>query len=182
MVRCVSFCVLMVVFLHVSLHTEVLELKFPMRFLWKFDILVTYMHLEYGRGQGPRTPMRFAYNGGDLLTHWGRNKMAAIFQTTYSNGFSWWISINMSLEFVPRGPINNIPTLVQVMAWRRPGDYLNQWWFGLNELKKKISRFARLFHAPTRTTSSGCLVLHSEAIRDVKQTTLRELTAFRINE
>ena len=25
-------------------------------------------------------------------------------------------------EFVPRGPINNIPTLVQVMAWRRPGD------------------------------------------------------------
>ena len=34
MVRCVSFCVLMVVFLHVSLHTEVLKLKFPMRFLW----------------------------------------------------------------------------------------------------------------------------------------------------
>ena len=28
----------------------------------------------------------------------------------------------------------------------------------------------RLFHAPTRTTSSGCFVLHSEAIRDVKQT------------
>ena len=28
----------------------------------------------------------------------------------------------MSLEFVPRGPINNIPTLVQVMAWRLPGD------------------------------------------------------------
>ena len=32
------------------------------------------------------------------------------------------ISINISLKFVPRGPINNIPTLVQVMAWRRPGD------------------------------------------------------------
>ena len=31
-----------------------------------------------------------------------------------------WISINISLKFVPRGPINNIPTLVQVMAWRRP--------------------------------------------------------------
>ena len=26
------------------------------------------------------------------------------------------------MNFVPRGPINNIPTLVQVMAWRRPGD------------------------------------------------------------
>ena len=33
-----------------------------------------------------------------------------------------WISINISLKFVPRGPINNIPTLLQVMAWRRPGD------------------------------------------------------------
>ena len=33
-----------------------------------------------------------------------------------------WTSINISLKFVPRGPINNIPTLVQIMAWRRPGD------------------------------------------------------------
>ena len=33
-----------------------------------------------------------------------------------------WISVNISLKFVPRGQINNIPTLVQVMAWRRPGD------------------------------------------------------------
>ena len=32
------------------------------------------------------------------------------------------ISINISLKFVPRGPIHNNPTLVQVMAWRRPGD------------------------------------------------------------
>ena len=32
------------------------------------------------------------------------------------------ISINISLKFVPRGPINNIPALVQKMAWRRPGD------------------------------------------------------------
>ena len=46
------------------------------------------------------------------------------FQTTISNAFSWmkiyvfWIS----LKFVPTGPINNIPSSVQVMAWRRPGD------------------------------------------------------------
>ena len=33
-----------------------------------------------------------------------------------------WISINISLKFVPSGPINNIPTLVQVMAWCRPGN------------------------------------------------------------
>ena len=32
------------------------------------------------------------------------------------------ISIEISLKFVPRGSINDFPTLVQVMAWRRPGD------------------------------------------------------------
>ena len=32
------------------------------------------------------------------------------------------ISINISLKFVPKGLINNIPALVQIMAWRRPGD------------------------------------------------------------
>ena len=32
------------------------------------------------------------------------------------------ISINISLKFVPKGPINNIPALVQIMAWRRPGN------------------------------------------------------------
>ena len=32
------------------------------------------------------------------------------------------ISIKISLKFVPKGPINNIPTLVQIMTWRRPGD------------------------------------------------------------
>ena len=32
------------------------------------------------------------------------------------------ISIEVSLKFVPKAPINNIPALVQVMAWHRPGD------------------------------------------------------------
>ena len=31
------------------------------------------------------------------------------------------ISTNISLKFVPRGLINNIPALVQIMVWRRPG-------------------------------------------------------------
>ena len=33
-----------------------------------------------------------------------------------------WHSIKISLKFVPNVPINNIPALVQIMAWRRPGD------------------------------------------------------------
>ena len=32
------------------------------------------------------------------------------------------ISIKISLKLIPKGPINNIPALVQIMAWRRPGD------------------------------------------------------------
>ena len=32
------------------------------------------------------------------------------------------ISIKISMKFVSKGPINNIPALLQIMAWRRPGD------------------------------------------------------------
>ena len=51
----------------------------------------------------------------------GRHFPDDIFKWIFLNE-NVWISINISLKFVPRGPINNIPTLVQVMAWRRPGD------------------------------------------------------------
>ena len=33
-----------------------------------------------------------------------------------------WISIKISLKFVPKDQIDNIPALVQIMVWRRPGD------------------------------------------------------------
>ena len=32
------------------------------------------------------------------------------------------ISLMISLKFIPKVRINNIPALVQIMAWRRPGD------------------------------------------------------------
>ena len=35
-----------------------------------------------------------------------------------------WNWLKISLKFVPKGPIYNIPALVQIMAWRRPGDSL----------------------------------------------------------
>ena len=59
------------------------------------------------------------------LTHQGRDKMAAIFQTTFSNAFSWMEMHEFDEDFteaVPNGPINNISALVQIMAWHRPGD------------------------------------------------------------
>ena len=33
-----------------------------------------------------------------------------------------WISLTISLKCVRKVRINNIPSLVQIMAWRRPGD------------------------------------------------------------
>ena len=56
------------------------------------------------------------------------------FQTTFSNAFflneNVWISIKTSLKVVHKSLINNIPTLDQIMALRRPGDkpLLNQCW------------------------------------------------------
>ena len=37
------------------------------------------------------------------------------------------ISIKISLKFVPKGPINNNPALVQIMAWLRSGDKAIIW-------------------------------------------------------
>ena len=28
----------------------------------------------------------------------------------------------MSLQFIPKGPVNNSPALAQIMAWHRPGE------------------------------------------------------------
>ena len=51
----------------------------------------------------------------------GRHFTDDIFKCIFLNE-SVWIPIKISLKFVPRGPINNIQALVQIMAWRRPGD------------------------------------------------------------
>ena len=33
-----------------------------------------------------------------------------------------WIFFNISLKFIPKDPTDNIPALVQIMAWHWPGD------------------------------------------------------------
>ena len=49
--------------------------------------------------------------------------MDAILQTTLSNAFSWMKMLKFRLTFHwSLFLINNIPALVQIMAWRRPGD------------------------------------------------------------
>ena len=53
------------------------------------------------------------------------NRIAVISQTSFSNAFSmhekFRISIQISLNFVLKGSINNKAVLVEVMTWRRTG-------------------------------------------------------------
>ena len=51
----------------------------------------------------------------------GRHFADDIFKCIFLNKDAW-ITLKISLKFVPKVPINNIPALVQIMAWRRPGD------------------------------------------------------------
>ena len=51
----------------------------------------------------------------------GRHFADDVFKCIFLNE-NVWILLKISLKFVPQGPINNIPALVQIMAWRRPGD------------------------------------------------------------
>ena len=86
----------------------------------------------------------------------GRHFADGVFKCIFLNG-NWWISIKTSLKFVPKDLINNILALVQIMAWRRPGDkpFLNQWWLvywriyaslGLNELMLIVAYFSRVIN------------------------------------
>ena len=50
-----------------------------------------------------------------------RNFEDDIFKCIFLNE-NVWIMLRISLKFVPKIPINNIPALVQIMAWSRPGD------------------------------------------------------------
>ena len=47
----------------------------------------------------------------------GRHFADDIFKCIFLNE-NRWVSINISLKFVLKGRINNIPALVQIMAWR----------------------------------------------------------------
>ena len=78
------------------------------------------------------------YHSGLLYLHWGNNEFVPVqvntlrprkndhhFQDIFKCIFlneNIWISIKISLKFVPNDLIKNIPALLQMMAWRRSGD------------------------------------------------------------
>ena len=88
---------------------------------------VTYIDLSYK--QKSMDKISTCKAAIESLTHWDRDKTAAISQMTFSNVFSIdenvWILLLISFKFVSKfqiNRINNIPALVEIMAWRRPGN------------------------------------------------------------
>ena len=101
------------------------------------------MHLKM-----PSAKWRLFGLGLDELTHWGRDKMDAVFQTTFSNGFSWMKIYEFRLSF-------HWSLFLRVQLTIH---YLNQHWFvywriyaslGINELTQ-IWQYHN--HVPRMTT------------------------------
>ena len=59
------------------------------------------------------------------LTHWGQNKMTAIFTTDIfkciATNAKMWISVKVSLNFAPQDPIDNNSVLAHVGSWCQTG-------------------------------------------------------------
>ena len=72
-----------------------------------YEITVTYPRGQWVNTLRPRQDGRYFADDVLKCIFWNENV---------------WIWLKIPLKFVPRGPINNIPALVQIMAWRRPGD------------------------------------------------------------
>ena len=51
----------------------------------------------------------------------GRHFAVDIFKCIFFDENAW-ISLKISLKFVPEVRINNIPAFIQIIAWRQPGD------------------------------------------------------------
>ena len=68
------------------------------------------------------------------LTHWDRDKMAAIFQTTFSIAFSWVKMYEFRIRFHWNWLLRVKLTIFQhwfrywLGAYQVPSHYLNKWW------------------------------------------------------
>ena len=71
------------------------------------------MHCSHKPENGARSQLRPRQND----RHFPDNIFKCIFLNENVQ-----ITIKISLKFVNKGPISNIPALDQIMAWRRPGN------------------------------------------------------------
>ena len=102
------------------------------------------------------------------LTHWGRDTMDAISQTTFANAFSWMKMFKFLLKFHWSLFLRAQLTIFQhwfrwwLGADQATSHYLNQWWLnywriyaslGLNELSSIHSLLSWITDCSSRTSS-----------------------------
>ena len=103
-----------------------------------------------------------------LVTHWDRNKIAAVSQTTLSNAFSWMKMLEFRLRFHWSLFLRVQLTIFQYWfrwwlgAGQATSHYLNQWWLvywriypslGLNELRTPLIKFGQNNDWPLRVST-----------------------------
>ena len=93
-------------------------------YLIPLAVVLSHIYIVLDTGLVMMTPwpedMR-ALDPWEKMTQNGRHFANDTFKRIFLNE-NVRISNKISPKFVPEGPINNIPALVQIMAWRRPGD------------------------------------------------------------
>ena len=110
------------------------------------------------------------------LTHWDRNKMAATFQTIFSNTYSWMKIYEIGLRFHWSLFLRVQLTIFQhwfrywLGADQATGHYLNQWWIiyrriyaslGLNKLTALTAIRVSHFYRRKRYTPSAFYQINS---------------------
>ena len=110
----------------VSLISRTDNLAFPVKLPWGECHKISGASSHYRNRCWPRSLIPCGINRPKSVNTWrprqsGRHFADDILKCNFLNG-NVWIPIKISLKFVSKGPINNIPALVQIMAWRRPGD------------------------------------------------------------
>ena len=106
-----------------------------------------------------------------MLTHWGRDKMATVSQTTLSNAFSWMKMLEFLLRFHWSLFLWIQLTIFQhwFREWLGAGQatrhYLNQWWLvywriyaslGLNELRDRPGNHMSIMASYITNNSTIC--------------------------
>ena len=96
------------------------------------------VHRIWSSGQlGAWPAVGFSYDGTSFLAHWGRDKLAAVFQTKFSKAFSWMKIYELLLRFDWNLFLRFELTVVQhwFIYWfgaeQATSLYLKQWWSSL---------------------------------------------------
>ena len=105
-----------------------------------YGLINSILHIAHLLNKSQQCTSPISHNAS-FCNRNGRHFADAIFKYIFLNE-NVWTPIKISLKFVLKGSINNIPATVQIMAWCLD-HYLNQWWLvyrciyaslGLNEL------------------------------------------------